>query len=318
MEFLRFLEASRTPAVSAFLSAVTFFGDKTVFIVLAITVFWCVSKRQGYYLFAVGLGGIVVSQWLKLLFRIPRPWVLDPNFTIVESARAGAGGYSFPSGHAQSAVGVFGCIAAANRQTWLRALCAALMVLVPFSRMYLGVHTPLDVGVGAACAATLVLALWPCFRDEARFRKTALPVLLILSVSALCFAVWVSTAAFPADIDLENLRHGTKNGWSLLGCAVGLLVSYAVDRRFLRFDVSAPLLGQLAKLLLGFALLLSVRAGLKPALDALFQGSAAADHPTLYLMVTSGARYFVMVVFAGCVWPMTFPFFARLGAKKTA
>ena len=61
MEFLRLLEAARTPALTAFMAAITYLGDETVFMVLAITVFWCVSKRQGYYVFAVGLGGTVVN-----------------------------------------------------------------------------------------------------------------------------------------------------------------------------------------------------------------------------------------------------------------
>ena len=306
MEFLRVLEGLRTPAATAFFSAITYMGDETVFMVLAIAVFWCVSKRQGYYIFAVGLGGTVVNQWLKLLFRVPRPWVLDPAFTIVESARAGAAGYSFPSGHTQSVVGTLGCIAASNRQRRLRALCAAFIVLVPFSRMYLGVHTPLDVGVGFACAAALVLALWPCFRDEARFRETAGAVLWALLALSLAYALWVNFTAFPADVDAENLEHGVKNGWTLLGCALGLLASRWFDEKKLHFDVKAPLPGQVCKTAMGLALLVALRAGLKPALGAVSGGAAWAN----------GARYFLMVVFAGCVWPMTFPLFAGMGGKR--
>ena len=47
----------------------------------------------------VGFFGTLVNQFLKLVCRVPRPWVRDPNFTIVEAARADATGYSFPSGH---------------------------------------------------------------------------------------------------------------------------------------------------------------------------------------------------------------------------
>ena len=314
MGFLRFLEGVRSPLVSALMAAVTYFGDETVFMALALAVFWCVSKRQGYYIFAVGLGGTVVNQWLKLAFRVPRPWVLDPGFTIVESARAGATGYSFPSGHTQNVVGTLGCLALANRQTWLRVLCAAFLVLVPFSRMYLGVHTPLDVGAAFLTAAVLVLALWRCFRDDGAFRRSIWTVLWAMLALAACYAAWASLTAFPAGADAENVAHGIKNGWTLLGCVLGLIASRWYDEKKLRFDVRAPFWGQTGKLTLGLALLLGVRAGLKPVLNALFQGSAAADHPTLYLMVTSGLRYFLMVVFALCIWPMTFPLFA--GRKK--
>ena len=227
MEFLRALEAVRTPAASAFMAAVTYMGDEIMLMVFAVTVFWCVSKRQGYYIFAVGLGGTAINQWLKLLCRIPRPWVLDPSFTIVESARAAATGYSFPSGHTQNIVGSLGCIAMANRQKWLRALCAVFILLVPFSRMYLGVHTPLDVGVSFALAIVLILALWRFFRDDEQFRRTARAVLLGLLTLCVSYAAWVNLTRFPTDVDADNLAHGLKNGWTLVGCSLGLLVCYA-------------------------------------------------------------------------------------------
>lgn len=110
MNLLYALESVRTPFWDAVFSAVTHLGEETVFMVAAILIFWCVSKQEGYYLLLMGFFGTVVNQFLKLLFRIPRPWVRDPDFTIVESARAQATGYSFPSGHTQNAVATFGAL----------------------------------------------------------------------------------------------------------------------------------------------------------------------------------------------------------------
>ena len=119
MEFLRLLESVRVPALDAFFSAVTYFGDELAFMALALLLFWCVDKRTGYYVFVVGLFGTLANQFLKILCRVPRPWVLDPGFTIVESARAAATGYSFPSGHTQNAVGTFGATSRASRWSFL-------------------------------------------------------------------------------------------------------------------------------------------------------------------------------------------------------
>jgi undecaprenyl-diphosphatase len=80
-------------------------------------VFWCFDKKHGYFLITIGFLGTVINQFLKVLFRIPRPWVKDPNFTIVESAKEAATGYSFPSGHTQSAVGSFGAVARFTKKT---------------------------------------------------------------------------------------------------------------------------------------------------------------------------------------------------------
>lgn len=303
MDFLRALESLRTPALNSFFAAVTYLGDELAFMALAVTVFWCVGKRQGYYIFAVGLGGTVINQWLKLACRVPRPWVLDPEFTIVETARAAATGYSFPSGHTQNIAGTLGCAALSSRRTAVRVLCGVLIVLVSFSRMYLGVHTPLDVGAGFVSAAVLVLALWPCFRDEKRFRRSAGTVLCVLTAAALAYTLWANLSAFPADTD--NVSEGVRNAWTLLGGALGLLVSHVVDEKRLRYDVNAPLPGQLAKTVLGLALLIALRAVLKPVLYTFSGGAPWAN----------AVRYFLMVVFAGCVWPKTFPFFARLGAR---
>ena len=137
MQVLYALESVRTPFFDTVMSVITRLGEETVFMVVALFVFWCVSKRHGYYLLAVGFAGTVLNQFLKLLCRIPRPWVLDSNFTIVESARAQATGYSFPSGHAQNAVGTFGGIARFARRKWVRVTAIVIAVMIALSVGYL-------------------------------------------------------------------------------------------------------------------------------------------------------------------------------------
>lgn len=306
MGFLRVLEGIRTPVMDSFFGAVTYVGDEVVFMALAILVFWCVSKRQGYYLFAVGFFGTVINQFLKITCRIPRPWVLDPDFTIVESAREAASGYSFPSGHTQNVVGTLGVIAVSNRQTWVRALCGVFLVLVPFSRMYLGVHTPKDVLVSILIAVVLVVVMQPCFRTEPDARKMAPRILWALAAAVVGYSVYVLVYPFPADIDPHNMASALKNAYTMMGVAAGLLLTYYVDKNYMLFEVEAPLLGQLGKLVVGFALLMGIKAGLKAPLLALFQGHQAA----------TAVRYFLMVIFAGILWPMSFPFWQRLGGKR--
>ena len=142
MGFLYFLEGIRFPLLDKIMLAVTTMGEETAFLVAAMIVFWCVDKRKGYYVMAVGFIGTMLNQFLKLVCQVPRPWVLDPEFTIVEQAREAATGYSFPSGHSQNAVGTFGALACISRNKLLKRVFIAVAVLVPFSRMYLGVHTP--------------------------------------------------------------------------------------------------------------------------------------------------------------------------------
>ena len=306
MEFLYFLEGLRTPAGDAFFSLITFLGDETVFILASLTFFWCIDKLQGYYLMTVGLSGTVINQFLKLVFRVPRPWVKDPAFTIVESAREAATGYSFPSGHAQASVGTFGGIARRYKSGWVRALSIAVCVLVPLSRMYLGVHTPQDVLVSAAVALVLVFVMYPAVmraQQDPRGMRVMLGVMVLGAVGLLLFS---NLYPFPAQTDADNLAHGIKSGWKMLGCILALWLDFEVERRWIRFDTKAVWWAQLLKLALGAGILLGIKSGLKPAINALCGGMAFAD----------GVRYFLVVAFAGCIWPLTFRFFARLDAKK--
>ena len=295
MKVLYALESIRTPWLDTVMAAITHLGEETVFMVAALFVFWCVSKRHGYYLLAIGFAGTVLNQFLKLLFRIPRPWVLDSDFTIVESARAQATGYSFPSGHSQNAIGTFGGIARFTRRKWVRVAAIVAAVLVPLSRMYLGVHTPLDVGVAAVIAVVLVFALYPLMeRSDSRHgvMGAVLAVMLALAVGYLLF---VSLYPFPADVDAANLASGVENAWKLLGATVGMLVGWWLDVRFIHFDTRAVWYVQLIKLVGGLALLLGIRAALKaPLAAALGAGAGGA------------VRYGVMVLFAAAVWPMVF------------
>ena len=301
MQLLYFFESIRNPVLDAIMSAVTFCGGEVVFMAVAILVFWCISKRDGYFLLTACFAGTVVNQFLKLMFRIPRPWVQDPKFTIVESARAEATGYSFPSGHTQNAVGTFGGIARMTRHVWLRIVCIVIIVLTAVSRMYLGVHTPLDVGVSLVTGTALVLVLYPVFRSASEKRGGMYWILGVMGAVAVAYTLFTELYAWPADIDPENLASGIKNGYTMIGCVAGMALAYWMDEKFIHFDVKAPLWAQAIKLVVGLAVVVALRALLKAPLNALFAGHGAA----------SAVRYFLMVVFAAGIWPMTFGWFGR-------
>ncbi len=362
MNFLRFLEGIRTPLVTAFMSLITYCGSEIFFIAVAVTVFWCVSKRDGYYIMIVGFLGSTINQFLKLWFRIPRPWILDPDFTVVESARPAATGYSFPSGHTQNIVGTTACVllmtwpgfsrrisssamddnrnlgrnfssAANGRQNpgqislsaadgkWnpgqpsfpgsaashsLGVLCVriaavALMILVPFSRMYLGCHTPLDVSVSFVIALFLAVTIRPLVLKNEKNPRFLWIVVAISMAIALLYWAFVTFYPFPADVDLANLSSGVKNSYKLIGCIAGLAAAKVLDDRYIHFEVEAPWQAQILKTGLGLLFVLAIMIGLKAPLQAVFP---------VYMATT--IRYSLVVFFAGAVWPLTFSWFAGL------
>lgn len=305
MELLYALESIRTPFFDKLMGLVTNLGGEAVFIVAAIIVFWCLNKSCGYYMMTVGFAGTIINQFLKLWFRIPRPWVKDPNFTIVESARAEATGYSFPSGHTQNAFAVFGAPARFFKNTALRIIFILLIALTAFSRMYVGVHTPLDVGVSIIVGTILVFVIYPFFRDMDKSPKKVYIIFSIFIVLAAAFVAFVELYDFPADIDAENYASGLKNAYMILFCAIGLMLTFFIDTKYVHFPTQAVWWAQIIKVVVGLAILLALKSVLKAPLLALFGGHSIAH----------GVRYFIVILFAGIVWPMTFKFFAKLCKK---
>lgn len=307
MSFLYWLEDLRNPIFDFIFSVITLFGEETIFMAVGMIIFWCLNKYDGYYLLCVGFFGTLINQFLKITCRIPRPWVKDPNFTIVESAREAAGGYSFPSGHTQVSVGLFGGIARRSKQKILRGVMIALCVLVPFSRMYLGVHTPWDVAVSVCIALILIFVLHPLFQRAEKDARVMYGILGVLSAIVVAYLLYVSLFPFPESVYLEenihNLDSARENAYTLLGCMAGLLVIYPVERKWIRFETKAVLWVQIVKVVGGLLLILAVKEGLKMPLDTLFGGH----------MIARSVRYFFVVLMGGLLWPLTFRFFSKIG-----
>ena len=303
MEFLYILEKIRDPFLNKLMLAVTSLGEETAFLVIGLILFWCFSKRQGYYLMSVGFLGTITSQAMKIACKVPRPWVKDPNFTILEEAREAASGYSFPSGHTQTAVGTFGAIAKNTNDDYVRFVSVMLAILVGFSRMYVGVHTPADVIVGAAISVAFIFILHPFMFGK---KDRTFPMLVAVAAISVTYLVVMECIHFPADIDAHNLESAMKNAYTLTGATIGLAVVYPLEKKYVNFEEDAIWWVQIIKSVLGLAVVLAVKEGLRAPLQWIFGGHLAER----------SVRYFLIVMVAGLLWPMTFKHFAKLHKEK--
>lgn len=288
MEFLRFLMGIRNPVQDVFFGLVTRLGEETVTIVVLCVLYWCVSKKLAYGIgVAYFVSGLSV-QGLKIAFRVERPWALDPSIRPVGSALTAATGYSFPSGHTQAAAALFGTLGFAAKKRWQTVACLMVVVLVGFSRMYLGVHTPVDVFTGMAL--TLV-AVWIVTKflmtDYAYSHKRE--IILASSLAVLAFAVLVLALSMYNNgiIEYDYVSDCCK----AVGAGFGFAVGMYAERRYIQFDTKTDNNWmQILKFVLGFAGLMAVKEGLK-----LIIGTGLA---------VDTLRYFLVIIWAIAVFPI--------------
>lgn len=289
MEFLWMLEGLRTPLLNKIMQFITYFGQELIIIAVICLLYWCIDKRFAYQLgFTYFTAGLCV-QALKITFRIPRPWILDPDFHAVESAIPGATGYSFPSGHTQGATSLFMPAALKARKFWVKAVCVAAFVLIGFSRMYLGCHTPKDVLVSMAVSILFAVLVWR-FRavllDSTKFVK---PIAAILALISAAVAVYALVLKSNGTIDAKYATDCCKAA----GAGMGFAIGYYIERLYLDFSVETRhLWSQVLKVILGLCIALIIKTGF----SAIFGSSILAKM----------AEYFILVLWVLVIYPYCF------------
>ena len=244
LDLIRTIQLIHGPTLDAIFKAITFMGEEQFFLILLPLIFWCVDFAVGVRLALAFLLSTYVNAGLKDLVAHPRPFDLDPSVKLAD-----ASGYGFPSGHSQSAVVVWGTIAAGFRKAWLWVVAVLLVLLIGFSRIYLGVHFPTDVFSGWAIGALFLaayLALEP--RVAAWLKRAGLAVQLALAVAVPLVLL---------------LIYPTQDTASPMAVMLGMGVGIALTMRWTPFSAAGPLWQRAVRFLVGLVGLLVLYLGLK-------------------------------------------------------
>ena len=231
MDFLRLLEGIRNPVLDSFFQWITYFGQEICILAVICLFYWCLDKNFAYRLGFIYFSAGLCIQTLKITFRIPRPWILDPEFHPVASAVPAATGYSFPSGHTQGGTCLFVPLALRSRKFWQKCLCILMFLAIGFSRMYLGVHTPKDVLTAMAVSLFFTAIIWKfgdSLLEENRYTKMISVILLILS----CLTAFYALLLFRQNIiEVKYAADCCKAAGAGLGFAAG----FYLERTYLNF-----------------------------------------------------------------------------------
>ncbi len=260
MEYLLVLQQFREgmgQAFRDFFMQMSFLTDKETSIVIVAIIYWCVSKRYGDWLW-LGWGmNRLVNGFLKVTACVYRPWIKDPRILPDPMAKAGATGYSFPSGHSTNGASIFGSgVLYPKFRKGLRILLGVMVVLVALSRNFLGVHTPQDVIVGMSLGLLgMYLTTKLMAYLDAHPEKEIAAASIVIGVAVLV-VIYANVKSYPVDYDPDGniLVEGAKmakDTYKSVGWILAIWIGRLLDRRYVHFTTDVKLSDKIFRLAAG-------------------------------------------------------------------
>ena len=301
LQYLLFLQGLRIATGGVFDD---FFNALSKFAVdilpfLPYVVFWCADKRWGYHFMTITRIGEFINGIVKLTVCAYRPWIRSELIIPAGDSKVAATGYSFPSGHTLSAGTNFGTVFVWKKERkWIREFCVFMIILIGFSRNFLGVHTPQDVIIGIVESIVVIWAVDAAQKKINGDEKT----LDILTGAGLLFIVagmlYVYYKPYPMDfVDGELLVNPVSmmnDSFKAAGAFTGLLAGSYIDRHYIHYEIphGHPKLGILS--CIGAAIMITWKIYLGPA--------------TVVVAFGKHWGYFIerllMLLFATVFWPL--------------
>ncbi len=234
---------------SAF-EALTELGNQGLYLVVLTLIYLSYDKGFGRRLCLLFFFTVYLTAFLKEFFHDPRPPANAEREVPMKS-------YGFPSGHTTTSIAFYGYILLNHlgrdrSRLTVTLVCAFAMVVVPMSRLVIGVHDVQDVVGGAVIALSVLVAFMVLMPRLAPVVK-AWPLGAQLGIGIpVALLLWLMGSMVLAlrhqgglQVAMEELSMGAG---LLLGCAIAFpleeaFVGYRPDLMDLRGRVLAGVLG---------------------------------------------------------------------------
>lgn len=246
IQFLQFLESLRTDFSVKLFEGITMLGEETILILMIAVLYFAYDKRLALRIGYITITSMCVNNTVKNLVKRPRPFASGG----VTPARAHtATGYSFPSGHTQTIATWSSAFAMYFKKAWVSVLAGVGIVAVAFSRLFLGVHYPSDVIVGAVLGAVIAVGLSIVYDRTKNIHK----LYGITALVMLPFAIWFMITADPLYDDF----------FKLYGMLTGLFFAAGLEEKYAPIEYDVAMWKKVLRIVIGVAVVLAVKEGFK-------------------------------------------------------
>ncbi len=236
--WMEWIQSFSTPFLDRLFLMITNMANEMLFVFIVVVIYWCISKTKGFTMVCALLFSGFININLKQIFRIPRPFTYSD---VIQKDLHTGYGYSFPSAHAQLTASFFTSLSLAFPARRMIGIGSFLTLLIGFSRIYLGVHTPLDVACGILFGILIVLLIHWMINQIIHTKKYWISYLLLIPGF---LGTWLTD-----DPDIAKATF----------LLLGFLCGFSLEHRYLHFSVSAPLLRQIWKVTIGFVVILAIQ-----------------------------------------------------------
>jgi membrane-associated phospholipid phosphatase len=245
------VQSFRHPFFDALFQAATFLGEEEFYLIFLPFIYWCLNKQVGVGLAYISLFSPYLNSAVKLTFRLPRP--SDPRLVLLRTETSP----SFPSNHAQGAVVNWGYLATRFGHKIFSIVAVVLVLLIAFSRIYVGVHFPQDV-VAGLLIGLLLLVTYNWIVGTAQKRRFDLPLPIKLTLSAI--APLALLFVHPFDVDGT---YPAELAATTMGTFLGMSIGFIMEREHVRFKVNGLWWKRGLRFILGMVLVVIFYLGLK-------------------------------------------------------
>jgi membrane-associated phospholipid phosphatase len=274
-----------SPALDTIMQFFTFLGTIEFYMVFITFLYWVVDAALGFRVFMVLLSTDIISTSLKQLFHQPRPyWVSDVLGMGEETS------YGIPSSHASDSLSVWSYLASRIKKRWFWVVAVGLILLISFSRLYLGVHFPHDTALGWLVGLTALFAFIKYEKgvgDWLKSRPLGLQIGFGFAISILFVLIGLVVRAIIAPspdpeswAQFSTEARSLESYLTLAGSLFGAVSGYVVMKSRARFQNSGPWTQKAGRYLVGMVGVLVAMYGL----DILFSLIAADDSLPGYIL----------------------------------